>query len=928
MSGPCPDELQLSLLKDGKAEPAVAEHIEACPLCAARLAELAETDRFLDDLVPRLRTAGDSDARAEERPGLPGPTLDGYELLGEVERGGQGVVHRARQRVSQRHVALKILRHGTSRARARIEREARLAARLRHKNIVTVHDCGELADGRFAIAMEWVDGVPLDRWAAAVRGEAGRPAAERRARLLAALVALCGAVEHAHRNGIIHRDLKPTNVLVDADDEPRILDFGIATETDGSGGPRVTMTGEVACTLGYAAPEQLDGDASVADTRADIYALGVLAFEMLTGHRPHDGSGGVAEFVARVRATDPAPPSSIAGLPYPLPRDLDTIVLKALARDPDRRYASAASLRADLERFGRGEPIEARRDSLSYVVSMVLRRHRVAVGLGAVVTIALLAGAAATAWGVVTAREAALREASQRALLEGESSRMAAVANVLRQVIPPGDPTPMDPESAAAYQALNAVTNSLDTGVLSGDLFAEAATHAALGEVSADRGGLRRAEVEYRQALRILRQEGAGDTVIGAKAKASLARILARRSSIEEATALIEEAVPTLARLLGPDDRGSLEASIVAAEVDLARGDGPRAIARLDAIRPRIASGDAELKSREASVRLAASGATATREASRALADELLRDELLAHADGDGRLVAALDAFARFADDEDRPRAAALSERLRTTQLLTADTATIEALLELKKAVLGSSHPDLVETYNLLAQRHADEGQFDQAVRALEAAVAIAMPNGRPTSVGQVELLYSLFTARWKSSNPEAAFEHVEALVEAHRSMLAEVGPLHLATRLREIARACAWHGRADLARRLSDEALARLRAVAPNGPHVAWAMVELSAVESSLGDFDRALAMCREGGAMLASADSSWSFHRAIARARAGHILGAMGRGDEAKAEFAEAKRLLLEADLPGPDREAIIANMDRDLAQLARGERLDPRM
>jgi tetratricopeptide (TPR) repeat protein len=926
-----PSDAALAAFRDGKdTADDMRRHVTTCARCRQRLLELAETDAFLDDVTPRLRAA--STANGTEPPTSHGTSaltsIDGYELHEEIERGGQGIVYRATHRASGRLAAMKVMRGGATRTRARLEREARLAARLRHPNIVTIHDCGELPDGRFGIAMEWVDGIPLDVWAARIRNDAARDASQRRARLLAVFSKLCDAIAHAHRHGVIHRDLKPTNVLVDADEEPRILDFGIAIESGSSASSRVTITGELTCTLSYAAPEQLAERADLADTRADVYSLGVIAFEMLTGARPHEGPGSVAEFVSRVQSHDPPPVSTVAGRAVAISRDLDTIVGKALARDPDRRYASAANLRDDLNRFLHGDAIEARRDSVVYLLVMALRRHRFVVAATALVCVATLGAAAVATWSLLRASEAGVREAAQRAVSRLESSRMSAIGNILRQVIPPGDPTPMDPESGATHRAMNAVTNSLGAGIFASDPMAEASTHAAIADVSADRGGLRRAEVEYRQALRLIYEADAEESVFGATVKASLARILARRSSVGEASRFIGEAIPTLARLLGPDDAQTVEASIIAAEIDLARGDRPAAIRRLAELRPRIPPDDAALSALELRVRLEASGDDLDPNTRTTLATELLRQSLLAYTDGDERLLASLDTVARCADHPQRAAAEALSISLRRDPFVTAPAGVVSELLRLKAHTLGESHPDLVETYVSLAQLRAGDSRFDEAVPELEAAVAIAIPSGEPSTVNQLELLYALFNARWKSSRPESAFENVEALVEHHRAQLAENAPLHLITRLREIARACAWNGHASRARALSLEAIDRAKALDSNGPHLAWSLIELACVEATLGDLDESLSMCRAGIAMLANSDASWTFHRGIAHARAAHALGAMGRPDDARAEFATAKDLLLRSDLPVQDRDAVFRNIDRDLDQLARGESLDPRM
>ena len=300
-------------------------------------------------------------------------TLEGnYELLDEIHRGGQGVVFRARQRSTNRVVAIKFMRHGafaTPRERFRFEREVDLASRLNHPDIVTVFD-GGISDGQPYCVMEYVDGLPLNVFAPEDNN------ARRANESIELFERICRAVGYAHACGVIHRDLKPANVLVTADASPKILDFGLAktldVDPDTQHHPR-TITGEFVGTLAYASPEQVRLDPGIVDTRSDVYSLGVMLFEFLTGNFPYHVDGSLAETLDHISNSNPPRPTASRA---DIRLDLETIVLKSLAKEPERRYQNATMLAEDLRRYLDGRPIEARRDSTMYVLGKTLSRHR------------------------------------------------------------------------------------------------------------------------------------------------------------------------------------------------------------------------------------------------------------------------------------------------------------------------------------------------------------------------------------------------------------------------------------------------------------------------------------------------------------------------------------------------------------------------
>jgi len=307
-----------------------------------------------------------------------------FAVIEEISRGGQGVVFRAHQPGTGREIALKRMAHGsfsTTSMRLRFEREVAAAAALNHPGIVTVYGM-ERVEGLPVCAMEWVDGVSTNRWAAGERSMRRAPE-----EILEVFLRITDAVQHAHSRGILHRDLKPTNVLVDTDGGPHVLDFGLALRLDCEEVSRLTMSGDFLGTPAYASPEQLLGEEEDLDVRTDVYSLGVMLFEMLTGASPYGDARAPLDFVRAIES---------GGLPRAsthdprLAAELDTILAKALARDREQRYGTAQEFAADIRRHLAGEPIRAVRPSLAHRARKFVRRHRVAASF--LLVIALFSG--------------------------------------------------------------------------------------------------------------------------------------------------------------------------------------------------------------------------------------------------------------------------------------------------------------------------------------------------------------------------------------------------------------------------------------------------------------------------------------------------------------------------------------------------------
>lgn len=402
---PCPSHAEIDrFAAEGSASDELLAHLAKCRGCAEDLAAARFGRRFGEVLAGHgeLQRGG----------GAAMPEIFGYQLERELARGGQGVVYLATQLMTGQRVAIKVLPQASvsGHARARLLREIEIIATLHHPRIVRLLDSVTLGDGREALIMEYIVGEPLDRWRSA------RPDAPR-GQVLMILSQVAEALHHAHQRGIIHRDLKPSNVVIDAEGQPCLLDFGIAARI----GPdvletKVTQTGEFTGTLTYAAPEQVRATGSAPDVRTDIYAMGVIAYEMLTGHPPYPTTGSL-ESVVRSILEASIPARSLAGLGA----DEWAVVAKAMSKDASRRYQSAAELAGDLRRAASGEAILARGDSRLYVLTMAAKRHRAEVG----VALALVVGLVAVL-GVLALSNARLRGALDESLLRQLHAHISA----------------------------------------------------------------------------------------------------------------------------------------------------------------------------------------------------------------------------------------------------------------------------------------------------------------------------------------------------------------------------------------------------------------------------------------------------------------------------------------------------------------------
>lgn len=496
----------------------------------------------------------------------PGQRIGAWRVVCELGRGGMGVVLLAERADGQyeQQAALKLIKRGmdSEAILARFLRERQILARLDHPHIAHLLDGGIAADGRPYFAMEYVEGSPLLDYCA------GRNLEER----LHLFLQICDAVQFAHARLVVHRDIKPGNILVGKGGEAKLLDFGIAKLLDESqAGASVTVDAQQRpLTPAYAAPEQWRGDAVSVAT--DVYALGAVLYELLSGRRPFGfrdapTAGEVHRAFAAIAPPPPSASPGVAGISARTLRgDLDTIVITALKRDPERRYPSVEAFSGDLRRLLDGRPITARRDSTGYRAGRFVARHRVGVAVSAVAIALLLASTTTALW--------------QARAKAREAAASAEVTRFLVDLFRGSDPTLQRGESVTAQELLDRGAERLhaETGL-------ESAVRARLLQTVAESylslGLYDRALVPAREALDLRGGIAAGSPREVAESQAQLGRVYRLKADYAAAEPLLAESLRLRRALLPADDPELIESLGESAALLRARGDFEQAAAPL-----------------------------------------------------------------------------------------------------------------------------------------------------------------------------------------------------------------------------------------------------------------------------------------------------------------------------------------------------------
>jgi len=506
-------------------------------------------------------------------------TIGQYQILRKIGEGGMGVVYEAEQQHPKRNVALKVIRGGQFVDETTIrmfQREAQSLALLKHASIASIYESGHTDDGAHFFAMELVQGKPLNEWLAE-RPPGGLTTTELRLRL-SLLTQICEGVSYAHQRGVIHRDLKPGNILV-LDDQTdtseskryrgpgiKILDFGLAriTETDVQAASMVTEVGTILGTLHYMSPEQVQGIPDNIDVRSDVYALGVLLYEILTGQLPYNiREAGFHEALGIILDSSPTPLSKLWVGEKKVDRDLEIIGLKALEKDPGRRYQSALALAEDIDNFLNNQPILARPPSTIYQLQKMVKRHTVPSVLAAVLAI-LVVG-----FGFVSAAQA------RRIALERDAATIArdeseAVTGFLTNTLASADPTE-EGRDVTVLEVLGIQADRISTDFADQPLI-QARLHHTIGSVYQSLSQYTKAEEHLLQALEIRQRELPALDSETLKTMYVLVRVYHGQSRIDEAEQSVIEVLDGFRETLGENDYYTLVAMNVLAVIYLQTG--------------------------------------------------------------------------------------------------------------------------------------------------------------------------------------------------------------------------------------------------------------------------------------------------------------------------------------------------------------------
>lgn len=631
-----------------------------------------------------------------------------YRILGILGQGGMGTVYRAEQvEPIRREVALKLIRYGADSAAvlARFESERQTLALMDHPNVARVLDADADEAGRPYFVMEMIRGEPVTTYC-----ETHQLAIRQRLMLF---LDVCRGVRHAHRKGVIHRDIKPSNVLVGeahARPLPRVIDFSIAKSLGEPwlGREYRTRTGQVVGTLEYMSPEQALGDSARIDTRSDVYSLGVLAYEILTGRLPHDTRGvPLHEAVRRIAEIPPRPLRSAGTTTGRIDADVDTIIGKCLEKEPERRYGTAGELVEDLERYLDSRPILGRPPSTAYAVRMLVKRRRGSVIAAAALLLALAGGAAGTGFGFLRARSEAERARSEAAIAEAVNrflnEDLLAAAN-------PGNQGP----DVTVREVLDVAAERLE-GKFPRQPLVEAAARATIGQTYTALGEYREAVRQLRIAIDLERASPGVPRPELYKALSALGWALQHLGRYDEADEVLRESVEGMRRLLGVEHADTLAAMSNRAVVLWRRGLNEQAEA--------LNREGLEIKLRTVGESDETTLATKTN-----LAIVLIT---MGRSDEAGPLFESVFEERRRAMGPSHPNTLNAMHNLAKFYVVTgrpevADKLLTELLQELRR-VLGDEHPKTLSALVEQAMYDAGRGRFADAERRLKAVFELQM---------------------------------------------------------------------------------------------------------------------------------------------------------------------------------------------------------
>ncbi len=795
-----------------------------------------------------------------------GDRIGPYRLIRELGQGGFGTVFLAEQEEPvRRSVALKVIKLGmdTRAVIARFEAERQALALMESANIARVYEAGATDRGRPYFAMEYVDGAPITEFC---RTEG--LALEGR---LLLILSVCRAIQHAHQKGIIHRDIKPTNVLVtkvDGEAQPKVIDFGIAKATDRrlTPGSFATRDGHLLGTPLYMSPEQVEG--IDVDTRSDVYALGVLLFELLCGESPFEvESQGVEALQRAILEDTPRKPSATVsrsaqgagskGVEF-VPDELDWIVLRCMEKERDRRYPTAAALARDLSSFLEERPIEAAPPSIWYRTRKLVRRHRAASIATVAVLFSLILGILGTSIGLLSAR--ALNEQLDRALqlAENEAERaglaekraeaesreallQAQRAGAINEFLNKDLLGAAAPSSSFGRgrdvlmrEVLDAAAGRIDQESQAGGRFAqlpsvEKSLRATLGETYFRLGFFKEAHSHLNRALAIMDASGVAYTRERADLELMLAEVLRRQGNNQEAQALAVKVHEESVKAWGADDRDSLSSLVVQGVAMADRGQLLEGIALLEDVRERstLALGELDDCSLECNENLAIYYTMAGRkEDAEAIFKLCFANYARKYGAEHSETLVAASNYANFLRTEER-----FDE---------AEPVYISTLEQLRKT-LGPEHPHTLTIAQGLGRVWTLLGKMDAAEELLRETETLLIEQLGPDSEEALETASAIgHLLQWTGRTKEAEEVYRQAWARSRKKF----GPDHLETmvRAKELSAALYSLGQLDEVETILRDVLAgELKLFGEQHPSSIRTRVNLGLLQHSLGNLDQA---------------------------------------------------------------------------------------